>query len=35
MTASWEDLFDRGTEYDIDLEDVRETYDAQTEERDE
>ncbi|AGB37945.1 hypothetical protein Natoc_2162 [Natronococcus occultus SP4] len=31
MTASWEDLFERASEYDVDGEDVRKTYDARTE----
>jgi hypothetical protein len=35
MTASWEDLFERGSEYNVDLEDVRDAYDAQTEGDDE
>ncbi len=35
MTARWSDLFERGAEHDVDLEDVRETYDAQAEATDE
>ena len=35
MTARWSDLFERGAEHDVDLEKVREAYDAQMEGDDE
>lgn len=31
MTASWEALFERAGEYDVDLEDVRDAADARAE----
>ncbi len=35
MTARWSELFNRATEYDLSLEEVREAYDARAEGDDE